>query len=775
MGLPASLLAGQGMKRMPDENLRAGALEYHRLPRPGKLAILPTKPLANQRDLALAYSPGVAAASEEIAADPAKAADYTGRANLVAVVSNGTAVLGLGSIGPLAAKPVMEGKAVLFKKFADIDVFDLEIAETDPDRLVDIIASLEPGFGGINLEDIKAPECFEIEEKLKARMKIPVMHDDQHGTAIIVAAALLNGLEIVGKKISEAKLVASGAGAAALACLDLLVDLGLKRENVMVSDIVGVVYEGRGELMDPRKARYARPTKARTLAEAIIGADVFLGLSAPGVLKPEMVKTMAERPIVFALANPTPEIMPEAARAARPDAIIATGRSDYPNQVNNVLCFPFIFRGALDVGATAINQDMKIACVRALAALARAEGSDVVATAYGGQATQFGPEYLIPRPFDPRLIAEIAPAVARAAMQSGVATRPIDDWVAYKEKLTQFVFRSGLVMKPLFDRARQDPRRVVYAEGEGERVLRAVQSIVDEGLARPILIGRRAVVERRIKKLGLRLELGRDAELCDPENDARYNDYWGHYHRLTERKGITPDDARTMVRTITTLIGSLMVKRGDAEAMLCGTVGQFHRHLTHVTDVIGKAPAVKAFAALTALILPSGTFFLTDTEVNADPSEEEIAESTILAAEVLRRFGISPKAALLSHSNFGTASSDSARKMRRALGLIVQRDPELEVEGEMRGDSAVSEEVRKRLFPRSRLKGRANLLVMPSLDAANIALNLLRLLGEGLVIGPILLGAAAPVHIVAPTVSVRGIINMTAVAVVEAQDRARHG
>ncbi len=756
---------------MSDKNLKTGALEYHRLPRPGKLAILPTKPLANQRDLALAYSPGVGAACEAIVDDPQAAADLTSRANLVAVITNGTAVLGLGAIGPLAAKPVMEGKAVLFKKFADIDVFDIEIDETDPDKLVDIVASLEPGFGGINLEDIKAPECFEVEAKLKKRMKIPVMHDDQHGTAIIVAAALLNGLDILGKPLDSVKLVTSGAGAAALACLDLLVDLGFKKENIIATDIAGVVFKGRTELMDERKARYACATNARTLGEAIEGADIFLGLSAPGVLKPDMVKKMASQPIVFALANPVPEIMPEEVKAARADAIIATGRSDYPNQVNNVLCFPFIFRGALDVGATTINQEMKVACVKALAGLARAEGSDVVSSAYGGQTMQFGPDYLIPRPFDPRLIVEIAPAVAKAAMESGVATRPITDWQHYREKLTQFVFRSGLVMKPLFDRARHDPQRVVYAEGEDERILRAVQTVVDEGLAKPILIGRRSVVQRRIAKLGLRIEIGRDVELCDPESDPRYNEYWHAYHRLTERKGITPDDAKTVVRTSATVIGAIMVKRGEADALLCGAVGRFHRHLRHINDVIGKAQAVKSLYALTALILPSGTFFLTDTEVNADPSEEEIAESTLLAAEVLRRFGIVPKAALLSHSNFGTADTPSAGKMRRALALIVQKDSELEVEGEMRGDSAVSEEVRRHLFPRTRLEGRANLLIMPSLDAANIALNLLRLLGEGLAIGPILLGAAAPVHILAPTASVRGIINMSAVAVAEAQDR----
>jgi malate dehydrogenase (oxaloacetate-decarboxylating)(NADP+) len=756
---------------MADDSLKAGALEYHRKPRPGKLAIVATKPLANQRDLALAYSPGVAFACEAIVADPAAAAEVTSRANLVAVVTNGTAVLGLGAIGPLAAKPVMEGKAVLFKKFADIDVFDLEINETDPQKFVDIVASLEPSFGGINLEDIKAPECFEIEQKLRARMQIPVMHDDQHGTAIIVAAALTNGLEVVGKSIKEVKLVSSGAGAAALACLDLLVALGLPLENIIVTDIAGVVYEGRKELMDPRKSRYARKTNARTLADAIKGADIFLGLSAPGVLKPDMVAGMAKEPIVFALANPTPEIMPEEVKAVRPEAVIATGRSDYPNQVNNVLCFPYIFRGALDVGATAINEEMKIACVEAIARLARAEVSDVATTAYGGETPQFGPEYLIPRPFDPRLIMEIAPAVAKAAMESKVATRPITDWAAYRASLEQFVFRSGLIMKPLFERARNDPRRVVYAEGEEERVLRAVQTAVDEGLAKPILIGRKAVVEKRIERLTLRLTAGKDFELVDPENDPRYKEYWTLYHSLTERRGISPDAARDIVRTRPTVIAALMVKRGEADAMLCGTIGRFHHHLEHVGAILGRAHATRAFATMTAIILPTGTFFLADTEANCEPTEDEIAETTVLSAAVIRRFGIVPKVALLSHSNFGTDNSATARKMRRALGLVLQRDPDLEVEGEMRADSAVDQAVRERLFPSSRLHGKANLLVMPNLDAANIALNLLRHLGQGTAIGPILLGAAEPAHVLSPTLTVRGIVNMTAIAVVEAQER----
>jgi malate dehydrogenase (oxaloacetate-decarboxylating)(NADP+) len=755
---------------MADDSLKEAALEYHRLPKPGKLAVVATKPLANQRDLALAYSPGVAAACEAIVADPAAAAEVTSRANLVAVVTNGTAVLGLGAIGPLAAKPVMEGKAVLFKKFADIDVFDLEINETDPKKLIDIVASLEPTFGGINLEDIKAPECFEIESKLRERMKIPVMHDDQHGTAIIVAAALMNGLEVVGKAIDRVKIVTSGAGAAALACLDLLVALGFPIENIVVSDIVGVVYEGRKELMDPRKARYARKTNARTLADAIKGADIFLGLSAPGVLKPEMVASMAERPIVFALANPTPEIMPEEVKAIRPEAVIATGRSDYPNQVNNVLCFPYIFRGALDVGATSINEAMKIACVQAIARLARAEVSDVASSAYGGESLQFGADYLIPRPFDPRLIMEIAPAVAKAAMESGVATRPIENWAAYKERLQQFVFRSGLVMKPLFDRARHAPKRVVYAEGEEERVLAAAQTAIDEGLAKPILIGRRSVMQKRVERLGLRLQEGRDFELVDPENDHRYKEYWTLYHSLTERRGVSPDVARDIVRTRPTVIAALMVRRGEADAMLCGTVGRFHRHLEHVSAVLGRAPGSHAFAAMTAIILPTGTYFLADTEANPDPTEDEIAETTIHSAAVIRRFGIVPKAALLSHSNFGTDTSATARKMRRALGLVLQRDPELEVEGEMRADLAVDEQIRARLFPSSRLTGKANLLVMPNLDASNIALNLLRLLGQGTSIGPILLGAGKPAHVLSPSLTVRGIVNMTAIAVVEAQD-----
>jgi malate dehydrogenase (oxaloacetate-decarboxylating)(NADP+) len=753
---------------MPDK-LRDSALEYHRLPRPGKLAIVATKPLANQRDLALAYSPGVAAACEAIVADPGEAANVTSRANLVAVVTNGTAVLGLGPIGPLAAKPVMEGKAVLFKTFAGIDVFDIEINERDPAKLVDIIASLEPSFGAINLEDIKAPECFEIERALRQRMKIPVFHDDQHGTAIIVSAAIRNGLKVVGKDLKDVKLVASGAGAAALACLDLLVDRGLPLEHIVVTDIAGVVYESRKEEMDPNKARYARKTGMRTLAEAIVGADIFLGLSAPNVLKPEMVKTMAERPLVLALANPVPEIMPEDVKAVRPDAIVATGRSDYPNQVNNVLCFPFIFRGALDVGATTINRAMEMACVEALADLAMAEASDIVAAAYGGQSLSFGPEYLIPRPFDPRLIVEIAPAVAKSAMDSGVATRPIADLEAYRDRLSQFVFRSGLLMKPVFDGARRDPRRVAYAEGEEERVLRAAQAVLDEGLAKPILIGRTAVIEKRLERLGLRIRPSRDFELIDPEDDRRFPDYWRLYHALMERKGVSPDLAQTIVRTRNSVISALMLKRGEADAMICGTVGRFDRHLEYVHDVIGLKRGVRDVSALNALILPHGTFFLCDTQVTPEPTVEQIVDMTLLSAEVVERFGLKPKVALLSHSSFGTSPAPSARKMQAALALIRAHAPDLEIEGEMSADLAFSEDSRSRLFPSSRLKGQANLLIMPTLDAANIALNLFRAVGEGTQVGPILVGMAQPAHILTSTATVRGIVNMTAVAVVEAQ------
>jgi len=752
---------------MADE-LTDSALRYHRVPKPGKLEVVATKPMATQRDLALAYSPGVAAASLAIAADPREAAGLTARANLVAVVTNGTAVLGLGAIGPLAAKPVMEGKAVLFKKFAGIDVFDIELAENDPDRLVEVIAALEPTFGGINLEDIKAPECFMVEKALRARLKIPVFHDDQHGTAIIVGAAVLNGLKIVGKRIEDAKLVCSGAGAAALSCLDLLVKLGLRRENVMVSDIVGVVYEGRTEQMDPWKAQYARPTKARSLGEVIADADIFLGLSAGNVLKGDMVARMAPNPLVLALANPTPEILPEEVLAVRQDAIIATGRSDYPNQVNNVLCFPFIFRGALDVGATTINDDMKIACVHALATLAQAESSDVAALAYGGGPTTFGRDYIIPRPFDPRLLVQLAPAVARAAMDSGVASRPIGDFAVYRQQLSEFVFRSGLAMKPIFENARKAPKRVIYAEGEDERVLRAAQVLVEEGIARPILIGRPEIVQRRISQLGLRLQPGNDVEIVNPASDPRYPEYVALYHLLMERKGVSPDLARTLVRTNSTIIAALAVHKGDADAMICGTVGRFPVHLQVVEDIIGRRADVHNLYALSLLIIPGGTVFLCDTYVNENPSAADICEMTLLAAEELRRFGVEPKVGLLSHSSFGTSRSESAIRMREALKLISERAPALEVDGEMHADAALSSEIRDRIFPNSRLRGAANLLVMPSLDAANIAFNLLKQAGGGLAVGPILLGAARACHILTPSVTARGIVNMSAVAVVDA-------
>jgi malate dehydrogenase (oxaloacetate-decarboxylating)(NADP+) len=761
---------------MADDNrIDRDALAYHRMAPAGKLGIVATKPLANQRDLALAYSPGVAAACRAIVQDPAEAATVTARGNLVAVISNGTAVLGLGPIGPLASKPVMEGKAVLFKKFAGIDVFDIEVDATDPGRFVDVVSALEPTFGAINLEDIKAPECFEIEQELRERMNIPVFHDDQHGTAIIVAAAIWNGLSVVGKKIEKAKLVTSGAGAAALACLDLLVDLGMKVENITATDIHGVVYEGRKEEMDPRKARYAKKTDKRALADVIDGADVFLGLSAPGVLKPAMVKTMAKKPLIMALANPVPEITPEEVRKARKDAIIATGRSDYPNQVNNVLCFPFIFRGALDAGATEINEAMKIACVHALADLARVETSDVVLKAYGGQAAAFGPEYLIPRPFDPRLITAIAPAVARAAMDSGVATRPIEDFEAYRNRLDQFVFRSGLVMKPLFDSARADPRRIVYAEGESERVLRTVQVVVDEGLAKPILIGRRRVVASRIRRFGLRLKPDEDFELCDPQDDPRYDDYWKLYHGLMARKGVSPAYARTVARTRPTVIACLMLRRGEVDAAICGTLGMYQRHLGHARDVIGLREGVGTPAALTVLILNNGTYFVADTHVNVTRDAAGIAEMTMLVAEETRLFGIEPKIALLSHSNFGSVDSESARRMRDAVAILQREHPDLEVEGEMHSDTALVEETRDRFYPGSRLTGSASVMIMPSLDAANISYNLIKTLGEGLSVGPILLGMAKPVHIVTPSITTRGLVNMTALAAVDAQAQLAEG
>ena len=751
-----------------DEQLKQNALEYHRLPRPGKISILPTKQLINQRDLGLAYTPGVAAACEEIVRDPAQAMQLTSRANLIAVITNGTAVLGLGAIGPLAAKPVMEGKSVLFKKFAGIDCFDIEVNERDPDKLVDIIASLEPTFGGINLEDIKAPECFIVERKLRARMKIPVFHDDQHGTAITVGAAVLNGLKVVGKDLTQVKLVASGAGAAALACLDMLVKMGMLVANITVTDIKGVVYRGRKEEMDPDKERYAKDTRARTLDEVIGGADVFLGLSAGGVLKPAMVKKMAERPLILALANPEPEIRPELAKQARPDCVIATGRSDYPNQVNNVLCFPFIFRGALDVGATTITLEMELAAVRAIAELAQAETSEQVALAYNIESISFGPEYLIPRPFDPRLIARVAPAVAKAAMDSGVATRPIADLDVYRESLAQFVYHSGLIMKPLFAAAKRSPKRIVYAEGEDERVLRAVQIVVDEGLAVPMLVGRPQVLEQRIERLGLRIKAGREFQLVNPELDPRYRDYWSSYHKMVERKGVSPEYAKVEMRRRNTLIGAMLMVKGEADGMLCGTFGTHALHLQYIDQVIGLQSGVRHYAAMNALVMSNRTVFICDTYVTPDPDAEHIAEMTILAAEAVRRFGIVPKVALLSASNFGSIDLPSSRKMQRALAILQERAPQLEVEGEMHGDAALSEEIRLKLFPGSRFRGEANLLIMPTLDAANIAFNLLKTAaGDGVTIGPILLGAARAAHILTPSATVRRIVNMSALTVVD--------
>ncbi|MCF7645703.1 NADP-dependent malic enzyme [Bacillus subtilis] len=749
------------------------ALFYHRSPKPGKLEIQPTKTLGNQRDLALAYSPGVAAPCLAIQDNPALAADYTARANLVAVISNGTAVLGLGNIGPLASKPVMEGKAVLFKKFADIDVFDIEIDSLKVERMVDVISALEPTFGGINLEDIKAPECFEVEEQLRAKMNIPVFHDDQHGTAIIVAAAVVNGLELSNKDISKAKIVVSGAGAAALACLNLLVSLGAQQKNIWVSDLEGVVYKGRNELMDRWKEVYAQETDARTLNDIIHDADVFLGVSAAGVLKPEMVAKMAPAPLIMALANPKPEIMPEEARAVREDAIICTGRSDYPNQVNNVLCFPYIFRGALDVGATAINEEMKMAAVKAIAALAREEVSDVAARAYPGETPVFGANYVIPSPFDPRLILRIAPAVAQAAMDTGVAARPIEDMEAYVERLNRFVFRSGMIMKPVFAAARRssDKKRVIYANGEEERVLRAAQVVLEEGIAQPILIGRPSVIETRLKRYALKIKPGVDFEIINPEDDPRYRDYVELMHKLTGRQGMTPEAARSIVRTNPTVIAALAIMRDEADAMICGLEGRFERHLTLVKQILGVQTGLHDLSTLSLLISSRGTLFFTDTYVNIDPSAEEIAEMTILAAKEIRRFGIEPKAALLSHSNFGSRDSKSAAKMRQACAILQERAPDLEVDGEMHGDAALSQFQRDRVFPNSRLKGEANLLVFPNLDAANITMNVLKTVTDALHVGPILLGAARPAHILTPSVTSRGIVNMTALAVVEASQR----
>ncbi len=758
---------------MQDE-FKQAALDYHRSKRPGKLAIVATKPLSNQRDLSLAYSPGVAAACDAIVEDPATAAVYTARSNLVGVISNGSAVLGLGNIGPLAAKPVMEGKAVLFKKFADLDVFDIEVAESDPAEFVKTVARLEPTFGGINLEDIKAPECFEIEEALRARMNIPVFHDDQHGTAIIVCAAILNGLRVVGKSIKDVRLVTSGAGAAALACLSLLVEMGLPREHIVVTDIEGVVYKGRRTLMDRWMEPFAQDTDARRLAEAIPGADIFLGLSAPNVLKPEMLARMADQPLIMALANPVPEIMPDVAKQVRPDALIATGRSDFPNQVNNVLCFPYIFRGALDVGATSINLEMKLAAVHAIADLAMAEQSEVVMKAYGGAPAPFGPDNLIPKPFDPRLITQIAPAVAKAAMDSGVATRPLDDLHGYRDRLNQFVYKSGLLMKPIFIQAKANPKRLVYAEGEERRVLQAAQEVIDEGVAYPILVGRAPIIERRIQELGLRMRPGRDFELCNILQDPRFHSYWTRFHELMGRRGIPPRAAKKAVRSESTVVASLMLERGEAEAMLCGVVGRFRHHLQIVRDVIGQAPGVHDIAALSALIMPSGTLFLGDTHVIPSPSAEEIVEMVLLAADEVRSFGMEPKVALVSRSNFGSHDTPESLKMRAALHILHQRTPELEVDGEMQADAALSEEVRGYAFPGSKLRGAANLLIMPNVEAANIAFNLLKSLGGGVSLGPFLIGTAKPAHVVTQVISVRGLVNISALVVAQAEARNHH-
>ncbi len=752
--------------------LATAALAYHREPRPGKLEIQATKPLATQRDLALAYSPGVAAACLAIAADPAQADEMTIRQNLVAVLSNGTAVLGLGDIGPLASKPVMEGKAVLFKKFAGIDVFDIEVDAKDPRKLIEVVAALEPTFGGINLEDIKAPECFEVERTLRERMKIPVFHDDQHGTAIIVAAAVTNALVFAGKMIGDARIVASGAGAAALACLDLLVTLGARHENITVSDIEGVVYKGRTTLMDPRKAIYARETSARTLAEVIGGADVFLGLSAGGVLKPEMLARMADKPLIMALANPYPEIEPAEALAARPDAMICTGRSDYPNQVNNVICFPYIFRGALDVSASAINEEMKLAAVHAIARLAQEPPSDVVAKAYGGQSRLYGKDSLIPSPFDPRLILRIAPAVAKAAMDSGVARKPITDFDAYQDQLSRFVFRSGFIMKPLMEAARKDPKRVIYADGEDERVLSAIQTIREERIAHCIVIGRPEVIATRLARYGLTIRPGEDFEIIDPEDDPRYRDYVATYVQAAGRSGITPDSARLLVRTNPTIIAAIALRRGDADAMICGIVGGFHKRLRSIREIIGLMPDASDFSAMSMLVTNKGPLFITDTQVRHDPSASDIAEMAQMSARHVRRFGIEPKIALVSHSDFGTDDSPAARKMREALAILRAVAPDLEVDGEMQADTALSQETRDRILPGSTLRGEANILVMPNIDAANIAYQLTKVMADALPVGPILIGAAQPAHILTPATTSRGVLNMTALAVVEAQARA---
>jgi malate dehydrogenase (oxaloacetate-decarboxylating)(NADP+) len=758
-----------------EQALRDAAFEYHRKPARGKISVQPIKPLSNQRDLSLAYSPGVAYPCLAIEEDERAAADFTSRGNLVGVITNGTAVLGLGDIGPLAAKPVMEGKGCLFKKFAGVDVFDIELAEKDPDKLVDIIAALEPTLGGINLEDIKAPECFYVERKLKERLKIPVFHDDQHGTAIISGAALLNGLELVGKRIDQIKLVASGAGAAAIACLDVMVGLGVKRDNIFVVDSKGVIQHERPDAqagkLDESKQRYCQKTAARTLADVMHGADVFLGCSTAGVLTPEMVGTMADKPLILALANPEPEIRPELAKQARPDCIIATGRSDYPNQVNNVLCFPYIFRGALDCGATRITEEMKLACVREIAALAKAETSDEVAAAYVGQELSFGPDYIIPKPFDSRLILRIAPAVAQAAAESGVATRPIEDLAAYRDSLGRFVYQTGMVMRPVFAAAKARPARVVYAEGEDERVLRAVQVVLDEGLARPILVGRPEVMRMRIERAGLRLKLGQDVEVVDPDCDPRFRECWEAYHKLMGREGVTPEMAKAALRRSNTLISTMLLQRGDADALLCGLVGRFDHHLEHISHVIGVKPGARGLASMNALLLESRTLFITDAFVNEQPDAEMLAHIALMAAEEVQRFGIPPKVAFLSHSMFGSSTRESARRMRAAAELFKRMAPAIECDGEMHGDAALSQDVRDRFLPESTLKGEANLLVLPNLDAANILFNVLKMTGgHGVTVGPVLLGAARPAHILTPASTVRRVVNMTALAVADAAE-----
>ncbi|MDG2320280.1 MAG: NADP-dependent malic enzyme [Rhodospirillaceae bacterium] len=750
-------------------NLKDAALRYHRFPRPGKLEVVATKPLANQRDLALAYSPGVAAACEAIVEDPAEAATVTSRGNLVAVVTNGTAVLGLGAIGALASKPVMEGKAVLFKKFAGIDVFDIEVDELDPHKFVDIVAAIAPTFGAINLEDIKAPDCFIVEKALRERLDIPVFHDDQHGTAIVVAAAIINGLSLVRKPIKKIKLVSAGGGAAGIACLNQLLALGLKRENVILSDHKGVVFKGRTEDMTDQKAEYAADTKARTLAEALDGADVFLGLSAPGIVTGDMVKSMAKKPIIMALANPEPEIRPEIAKEAVSDAIIATGRSDYPNQVNNVLCFPFIFRAALDVGASEINEDMKVACVYAIADLAKGASSEVVSAAYGGETLRFGAEYLIPKPFDPRLISRICPVVAKAAMDSGVATRPIEDLEVYANTLEQFVFRTGLVMKPIFDKAISNPKRVVFAEGEDDRVLFAAKVLIDDGIAKPVLVGRPLVISHRTRKLGLEFVPGKDFEIVNPEDDPRYADYWNTYHGIMERKGVSQETARTIARTNSTVIASLMVKKGDADAMICGAAGEYKWHLKYVEDILGLCEGVREASALSLLVLDRGPIFMGDNYVSEDPTAQDIVDFVRRAAEKVADFGLVPKVALIATSNFGSSEKPSAKKMQAALQILHKEDPDLEVEGEMQPHAALDETLRHRLFPNSRLDGSANLLIMPNMESANTAFSLSRVLTGGLHVGPILIGIDKPGHITTPSVTSRGLVNLAALAVIDAQ------